>query len=228
LNIRSGPGVSYPVLGTLAANASNVMRTGSSSVGDGGLWVEIQLPAGGTGWAFADYLTEYVAPATFCGNGRVGALLSNFGTALQTSDGGLLSALVSPAHGMAVRMWRYSQAITFDTEHARWVFNSTFSHDWGAAPGSGLETTGSFHETVLPVWLDVFNTSYILSCDAVQTGGASYDTSWPENMSNLNFYSLYKPGPAGNELSWRTLLIGVEYFQGQPFVYSVTQMNWEP
>jgi hypothetical protein len=44
----------------------------------------------------------------------------------------------------------------------------------------------------------------------------------------VNFYSLYKPGPAGNENSWRTLLVGVEYVQNHPYLFSVTQLQWEP
>jgi hypothetical protein len=82
---------------------------------------------------------------------------------------------------------------------------------------------------VLPTWLDVLNTpGFTWNCNVVTTGGASYDTSWPAIYANVNFYSLYKPGPAGNENSWRTLLIGVEYVQNQPYVFSVTQLQWEP
>jgi hypothetical protein len=84
---------------------------------------------------------------------------------------------------------------------------------------------------VVPKWLEVFNApapGYTLSCNVPQTGGASYDTSWPASLTNINFYSLYKPGPAGNENSWRTLLIGVEYVLNQPYIFSVTQLQWEP
>jgi hypothetical protein len=62
----------------------------------------------------------------------------------------------------------------------------------------------------------------------VQTGGASYDTSWLPQYANVNFYSVYKPGPAGNELSWRTILVGVGYVMGQPYVFSLMHLQWEP
>ena len=232
LNIRTGPGAGYPVSGTFAATATNVMRTGpSATVPEGDLWAQVQNPAGGSGWVNANYLTEYVLPATFCTDGRVNTLISNFGISLETSNGGMLAPLVSPAHGMAVRLWRYSDPIIFDREHALWIFESTYEHDWGAAPASGLDTVGAFHLVVLPKLLDVFDApppGYISSCNVPQTGGASYDTSWPAIYTNINFYSLYKPGPADNELSWRTLLIGIEYVQSQPYIYSVTQMDWEP
>jgi hypothetical protein len=228
LNIRSAPGTGNPISGSFAATATTVMRTGPSSNADGDLWVQVQNPVGGLGWVNASYLTEYVAPAAFCADARVITLLGNFRDALKTSNGETLSSLVSPLHGMAVRLWRNGNAVLFYPNDARWIFVSTYEHNWGAAPGSGLDTIGAIHMVVLPKWMDVFNSSYSISCDVPLTGGASYDTAWPAIYANVNYYALYKPGPAGNELSWRTLLIGVEYVQGQPYIFSVTQMDWEP
>jgi hypothetical protein len=228
LKVHAAAGTGSSVIGSFAATVNNVMRTGPNTNVSDALWVQVISPGGGTGWVNAAYLTEYVAPATFCADGRVNTLLTNFASAVTTSNGAALYPLVSPRHGMAVRLWRNGNAIVFDQAHAQWIFSSTFNHDWGAAPGSGLETIGAIHVAVVPKWLDVFNGSYTLSCNVPQTGGASYDTSWPASYANVNFYSLYKPGPAGNENSWRTLLVGVEYVQNQPFIFSVTQMDWEP
>jgi|WetSurMetagenome_2_1015567.scaffolds.fasta_scaffold51904_2 hypothetical protein len=231
LNIRSGPGIGSPLVGTFSAAANNVMRTGPSSNVDGDLWVEVQNPAGGTGWVSSIYLSEYIPPASFCADGRVSALINNFGAALKASDGKTLAGLVSPLNGWSVSLWRNGNAVVFDREHAQWVFTSTFEHDWGAAPASGQSTVGSVHSAVFPKYLDVFNapaSAYSLICDAVQAGGASYPISWPVEYTNINFYSVYKPGPVGNELSWRTLLIGVEYVQNQPYIFSTSQLQWEP
>ena len=228
LNIHSAPGTNSPINGSLAAKTTNVMRTGSSSTIGEEQWVQVQTPGGGDGWVDAAYLTEYVGPATFCADGRVNTLLSNFGNAIKTSNGGTLAALVSPAHGMTVHLWRSGNAITFFPQDARWIFDSTYEHNWGAAPGSGLDTVGAIHVVVLPKWLDVLNASYTPGCNVIQAGGASYNPAWPPIHANINFYSLYKPGPTGNELSWRTLLIGVEYVKGQPYIFSVTQLDWEP
>jgi len=228
LNVRSAAGTGNSVIATFAANANNVMRTGPSTTVNNAVWVQVTDPAGGAGWVDSAYLTEYVPPATFCADGRVNSLLTNFGNAVKNSNGAALSPLVSPDHGMSVRLWRNGNVVVYDQAHAQWIFTSSFSHDWGAAPGSGLDTVGSLHAQVLPKWLDVLNGSYTLSCNTPQTGGASYDTSWPASYTNINFYSLYKPGPAGDENSWRTLLVGVEYVQDQPYIFSVTQYQWEP
>ncbi len=231
LNIRSGPGINYPAVGSYPPNASSVMRTGPSSSVGGVLWVEVQNPAGGNGWVHSGYLTEYVAPTTFCADSRAATLVASFADALKTSNGSKLATLVSPAGGWSVKLWRNGNAVVFHRNDAQWVFASTYSHDWGAAPGSGQAMVGSFHTVVLPKLLDVFNAvapAYTLACDAVQAGGASYDTSWPAAYANINYYSAYKPGPVGNELSWRTVLIGIEYVQGQPYLFSTSQLDWEP
>lgn len=228
LNVHSAAGTGSSVISSFAATANTVMRSGPSTYVNEALWVQVLSPSGGTGWANAAYLTEYVAPVTFCADGRVNTLLSNFSNAIKASNGGALYPLVSPLHGMTARLWGNGNAVVFRQTDARWIFSSTYAHDWGAAPGSGQETVGAIHVVVLPKWLDVFNNSYTLSCNVPETGGASYDTSWPKLYANVNFYSLYKPGPAGNENSWRTLLIGVEYIQNQPFIFSVTQLGWEP
>jgi hypothetical protein len=228
LNVRAAAGTGSAVTGSLPATTTGVMRAGPSSTADDALWVQVQSPAG---WVNSEYLTEYVTPAAFCADAKASALVTNLGNALKSSNGELLATLVSPAHGMTVHLWVHAAGITFDREHARWMFESTYVNNWGIHPASGLETTGSFHEAVLPKFLDVLNApapGYTLSCDSVQTGGANYDTSWPALYANVNFYSLYKPGPVGNEFSWRTMLVGVEYVNGQPYVFSLIQLEWEP
>jgi hypothetical protein len=228
LNIRSGPGPANALVGTFPPAATNVMRTGPATTSGSELWVQVQNPGGGTGWVNTGYLTEYVPSATFCADSRVNTLLANLRHALTASDGAQLASLVSPVHGTDVRLYRYGTLVNYDAAHAQYVFSSTYEVGWGPAPGSGQETKGSFHVSVLPGLQEVFNASYTLSCNTVQTGGASYDTSWPAQYKNINFYSVYKPGPGGQELNWRTVLVGVEYAGGQPYVFSLTQMTWEP
>jgi len=171
LNIRSNPGAGSPVSGSFSAADTTVIRTGPSSKVGEDLWVQVQNPGGTSGWVNAAYLTEYVTPANFCADARVNALLANFANALKTSNGGTVSALVSPAHGMTVRLWRDGNAFIFDQAHAQWIFVSTYEHNWGAAPGSGLDTIGAIHVVVLPKWLDVLNASYTLGCNIPRPAG---------------------------------------------------------
>ena len=228
LNIRTGPGADYAISGTFSPTETNVMRTGLSSMSDGDLWVQVQNPGGGSGWVNSKFLTEYKAPASFCGDTRVNALLTNLGNALNTNNGETLASLVSPAHGVAVYLWRYGIPHTFKQSDARWVFDSTYEHNWGAAPASGMDTIGSFHEKVLPFLQEVFKASYTLTCNSLGTA-AHYGTDpWPVEYAGLNFYTVFKPGTPGVDLDFRYWLVGVEYVKGQPYVFALIHFAWEP
>lgn len=228
LNVRTGAGAGYPVSGSFTPSANNIMRTGPSILADGDQWVQVQNPGGGTGWVNDHFLTEYVAPATFCTDSRVNTMLTNFGTALTTSNGPLLSAEVSPAHGVTVYLWRQGISHTFKQSDARWVFDSIYQHNWGPAPASGLDTVGSFHDKVLPWLQEVFNPSSSLTCNSLGTAAQFGSNPWPVEFTNINFYTVLKPGTPGVDLDFRYWLVGVEYFHGQPSIFALIHFAWEP
>lgn len=59
LNVRSGPGITYPIIATLAHGAVELESTGRiADVGDQ-RWREIIVPADGVGWVNAAYLTGH-------------------------------------------------------------------------------------------------------------------------------------------------------------------------
>jgi hypothetical protein len=228
LSVRTGAGAGYPISGSFPSTATNVMRTGPASMAGIDLWVQVQNPGGGVGWVNSQYLTEYAASTDFCNDSRVNTMLTNFGTAVSTSNGELLSALVSPAHGMTVYLWRNGIPHTFKQSDSRWVFDSTYQHDWGSAPASGLDTVGSFHLEVLPWLQEVLNANHTLTCNSLGTA-AQFDTNpWPLEYTNVNFYTVLKPGTPGIDLDFRYWLVGVEYYQGQPFVFALIHFAWEP
>ncbi len=89
-------------------------------------------------------------PSTICGDPQVTAMIDSFKKAILTSDGPLLSSLVSPSRGMDVAYYRDGTVITYKPEHAKFLFETTFEVDWGTEPGSGAMKRGSFHDVVLP------------------------------------------------------------------------------
>ncbi len=226
LNIRSGPGVGNNIVGAFQPTVKNVMRTGASASVDGDLWVEVNNPSGGKGWVNSKYLTEYFTSSAFCSDARPQALLQNFAEAIQSSDGERLASLVSPRHGMDVWLWNSGNAINFDAEHARWVFESTYVHNWGTHPASGLETFGSFKDEVLPELLDAFVPTAERRCN--DPAISSYGVTWPANYANVNFYQVYRPGTPGIELDWNAWLFGVEYVNGNPYLFALIHFIWTP
>jgi len=156
----------------------------------------------------------------------VTALIDSFKTAILTSDGPLLSSLVSPSRGMDVAYFRDGTVITYRPEHAKFLFETTFEVDWGTEPGSGELKSGSFHDVVVPELASIFNQPYTLHCNELTHGGATYELTWPYEGE---FYSVHFPGTQANgNLDWHTWVMGIEYVSGKPYVYALIQFFWEP
>lgn len=228
LNVRRAPGADQPILTTLPPTATGVQLTGQvRNVGDS-RWVEINLPGGGTGWVNAYYLTEQVTSAAFCADARIGQLVASLRQALIDGDGRLLGSLVSPTHGLDLTYLRTGNTANYSAEEANWVFQSDYVMDWGIHPASGLKVHGTFRETALPHLLDVLASTYQVQCNAPGLGGGNYTYLWPFRYRNINYLALHKPGPPGNELAWRTWIVGVEYVGGQPYLFALVHLFWEP
>ena len=177
------------------------------------------LPPGATGSAPAN-------PSTICNDPQVTALIDSFKKAILTSDGPLLSSLVSPSRGMDVAYFRDGTVITYQQEHAKFLFETTFEVDWGTEPGSGAMKRGSFHDVVLPELVSIFNQPYTLHCNELKHGGATYEMVWEYESE---FYSIYFPGtPANGNMDWHTWVMGIEYVSGKPYIYALIQFFWEP
>ncbi len=228
LNIRSAAGTGHAILGTLPPATTNVNRSGPVSGAGGSDWVEIQT-AGGTGWVNSHFLTEYVAPSVFCSDARVTSLLDNLETALLTANGELFGSLVSPVHGLDLRLWRYGASANYSPKEAAWAFSSDYVVSWGPAPGSGEETLGTFSAQPLPKLQEVFGADYSLHCNDTLDLATFSLAPWPFEYANVNFYTLYKPGsePYGG-LDWRAWIVGIEYVQGQPTLFALIHFQWEP
>lgn len=172
--------------------------------------------------------TNTPAPSTsnICTDPQVTALIDSLKTSTLNSDGPLLESLVSPASGLDVRYIRYGTVVNYQQSQAKFLFETTFEVDWGAQPGSGEAKVGAFHDVIVPDLLKIFNQSYTLHCNELKHGGASYDVSWPYDKG---FYSIYFPGTAANgNLDWHTWVAGIEYVNGKPYLYALTQFFWEP
>ena len=100
--------------------------------------------------------------------------------------------------------------------------------DWGPGAGSGESVTGTFSEVITPALQDIF-TNLNTTCNEIKLGGASYPVEWPTEYANINFYSLHNPGTEPfSGLDWRTWLAGVEYVNGQPYLFALLNYQWEP
>lgn len=226
LNIRSGPGVTNDIEGIYSSNETDIALSGASEIVDGSRWVQVCVEGEAVGWVNATYLTEVVPTGQFCGDTRVNALLDKLQAAFANSDGQTFASLVSPVHGVDVWLWNSGVPVNFDVEHARFAFTSDFVNDWGTHPASGIETSGTFPELILPELQDTFVASAERRCNDGDI--SSYGNTWPAEYANINFYQVYRPGSPGVELDWNAFLVGVEYVNGQPYLFSLIHFIWTP
>jgi len=133
--------------------------------------------------------------------------------------------LVSPLHGVDVRLWAYASPVNFNTNTAKTVFTSTDSYEWGGGP-SGGPNPGSFKDIIQPKLLEVFNAPLMETyCDNL-TKVFPLSTPWP--YPEMRFYNLYKPASPDIFFDFRTWLIGFEYINGQPYLSAMVTIVWEP
>ncbi len=225
LNIRAGAGVSQPIIGYLSPDATDVMRTGPSTSVDGAVWVEVRRNDGLTGWVNSFYLTEYVTHDTFCADSRVLTLIEQVKQSMQQSNGTLLSPVVSPTHGVNMHLWAYGPGINFPPNKVAGIYTDPTVYSWGGGP-SGLPDTGTFNDKVKPKYLEVFNAiNRETYCDNL-TKVFPLSRPWP--YRNIHYYNLYKPATPDVFFDFRTLLVGIEYINGQPYLYGMVTIIWEP
>jgi hypothetical protein len=188
-------------------------------------WVQVQNPSGGTGWVNFSYLTEHVSHDAFCGDTRIASLIDKFQQSLNSADGNLLSTLVSPKHGVSFHLWKYGPGINFTQTTAKTIFTDTTSYNWGGGP-SGIADVGTFSNEVKPNYLDALNAANRENyCDNLTKVFPLYDP-WPYHT--IRYYNLYKPATPEIFFDFRSLLIGVEFVDNQPYLYSVITIVWEP
>jgi hypothetical protein len=224
LNIRAGAGVSQPIVGYFSSEANDVYRTGPSVNVEGAVWVEVRRYDGLIGWVNSYYLTEYVTHEAFCADTRISPLIEQLKQSMIQSNGSLLSPIVSPVHGVNMHLWAYGPGINFTPAAAASIYTSTTVYNWGGGP-SGIPDTGTFNAAVKPKYLEVFNAPNMETyCDELTKVFPLY-RPWP--YPNIRYYNLYKPA-SDQFFDFRTLLVGIEYINGQPYLYGMVTIIWEP
>jgi len=171
-------------------------------------------------------VTPPLGASDICTDPQVTTLINSLKTAMLTSDGALLTSLVSPPRGLDAANFRDGNVINYNPEQAKFLFETTFEVNWGPAPGSGLDEIGSFHDVIVPELVRAFNQPYTLHCKELKHGGATYEVSWPYQG---DFYSVYFPGTDVNGfLDWHTWAVGIEYVNGKLYLYALIPYFWEP
>ncbi len=230
LNVRSGPGVTNPVLTTLSPGASGVnLNAGTATAVGTAQWVAIQ--AGGvSGWVNDAYLTEVVDAGQFCQDPAARAALNTFIDQVRQQSTSS-NATAQPLHwqrGLHVRVNWWNPEVWLSGATLQNVYADSANRSWGIADGSGLPIQGSFNQVILPLLQrDLLGGSQI-GCNELLHGGTTGFVRLPAEYAGINFFSIYRPAPTGGvEMDWGTWAVGVERWQGQYYVSFLVHFQWE-
>jgi hypothetical protein len=167
---------------------------------------------------------EPVTHDAFCADTRISTLIDQLKNSINQSNGDALSSIISPVHGLDIRLWAYSAPVNFNTTSAKTIFTDTTAYTWGGGP-SGIPDVGTFKDLIRPKLLDVFNAPNLETyCDNL-TKVYPLATPWP--YPDMHYYNLYKPATTAG-FDFRTWLVGFEYVNGQPYLSALVTIVWEP
>ncbi len=230
LNVRSGPGVTNPVLSTLSPGASGVSLSANTATAVGASqWVAIQA-GGASGWVNDVYLTEVVDAAQFCQDAAARAALDAF-IAQVRQQSTTVSGTAQPLHmqrGLHVRVNWWNPEVWLSGTTLQNVYADAVSRSWGIADGSGLPIQGSFNQVIMPLLQrDLLGGSQV-GCNVILHGGTAGLVQLPQEYAGINFFSVHRPPvPGGIEMDWGTWVVGVERWQGQYYVSFLVHFQWE-
>jgi hypothetical protein len=228
LAVRQPAGTSGSKIDELSSDQRGIQLTGNSTLLGSSMWVEIVRTGGGTGWVNSWNLTEAVSASEFCADSRVQALIDKVESALRERDGHALAELVNPRRGLVIRVDWWNPDVIVPYPGLTNLFTSPTVIEWGIEQESDKPVEGTFRETVLPGLDDVMDASPTVSCDSLNAGKTARSVQWPDEFTNLNFYSFFRPpNVPGNELSWRAWAMGIEYVGGEPYLSLLVQYRAE-
>jgi uncharacterized protein YgiM (DUF1202 family) len=227
LNTRNGPGVEFDIMGEIQPGTSGLKITGEGQMVDDSLWVPIEYEDV-SGWVNSRFLTEVISQEEFCGDEDVEKLVDAALEALINEDGEGLSQLIAEDRSLRIRRHWWNPEVIFTKDEVVNLFDSEQSYSWGTADGSGNPIEGSFSEVFLPLLERNLESHTERGCDEILNGGTAGLIQLPPSYEGINYYSFYRPaGPDEFELDWGTWVMGVEIWQGQPYLSFLVHYEWE-
>ncbi len=228
LAVRQPAGITSMAVASLASDQRGLTVTGKTTQMGSSTWVEINLPEGGKGWVNGWNITEDVLGSSFCADPRIPELANQFILAIKERDGGKLSDLVSPKRGLIVRHDWWNPEVNIGFSSVPSVFLDPSLQTWGVNRDSELAIGGTFREVILPQLEDVFSVAPEFHCGELGVGSTAQDAIWPSEYANMNYISFHRAAPEpGSQLNWRTWALGIEYFDGVPYLALLIQYRGE-
>jgi hypothetical protein len=232
LNVRSGPGVQYPIIDTIG-NGAEVQATGDAVPVGQSLWLPIQVlyhPNKTQGWVNRRYLARHFDPTVFCADEAVKTLVETVREAVRTQDGDLLASTILPARGLYIAKKYWGGGVLLSEDEVRGMFTDPTIRDWGANMNSGKELVGSIPDIMLPLLeRDLLAPDASIACNDNQDGLMAQGVYQAgAGLDALPFYSVMRPGAPGDDFDWGAWALGIDHWEGTPVLVYLSHYIWVP
>jgi hypothetical protein len=230
LSVLADPGADSEVIGTLPYDTGGHLTfiTMERQAADGSLWSFIHVGSL-NGWVHRYFLTEHVYPSQFCKDTLARAVVDALTTAVDAGDGAALAGLVHPMRGLLIRHNWWNPEVRLSADEVATFFTDPTVRDWGLQDGSGEPITGPAGDVIVPLLRrDLLAGDRQIACREILAGGSAGSITLPSEYQAVNFYAVHRPPPdRENVFDWGTWVIGIEYWDEEPWLCYLVHYEWE-
>jgi len=226
LNLRSQPGVEFPILGTIPPDGSSIERTGSDQKVNGVAWTPVAYQ-GLTGWVNAKYLAKQ--------SGNPDAALAKVAMqaiqAIKQKDFKGLATLVDP-QGLRFSPYTFvgPENLSFSPTRVSNLFSDPTIYHWGVFDGSGQPIELTFKDYYKRFIYDVdFAQPEAVGFNVAIGGGSTINNVaefYPESQVVEYYFSGFDPKYSG--MDWRSLRLVFLPSQGDYTLAGIVHDEWGP
>lgn len=234
LNVRSGPGVGYDIVGTIPYYGFDVSVHAGGQEVDGSWWVPVEYQ-GVAGWVNNAYLARQVGVT----GEAIAARAAQAILALRDRDMRTLANLVHPAEGLRFSPYGYVRAsagapegqdLVFSAAEVAGLWSDPTVYTWGSAAGSGAPIELTFAD---------YYDEYVYDVDFAQPDVVGFDVTIGTGNTIDNIAEVY-PGaftveyhfegfdPQYAGLDWRSLRLIFQETGGTWYLVGVVHDEWTP
>ncbi|MET0794148.1 MAG: SH3 domain-containing protein, partial [Polyangiaceae bacterium] len=219
LNVREKPDVASKKVYSFAPGVKNIRLTGQHQEKGATPWVEVAFE-GGTGWVNRTFLAE-LHPGGGCNDPEVAATIRAFMKAVSASDSLALKATVSPLRGLVVQP--ETRPLKFSGVQLDTIFSSPTVLNLGPREGGGAEVSGTFKAQIEPsLRASILKKGAQEKCGKILVGSGSAPSLDSFSGTPVSFFY---PGEEAGGTDWLTWIGVIEYVEGKPYFYQLTQYH---
>jgi hypothetical protein len=232
LNVRSGPGVASPVVGTVPYYGRDVEMFAGGRQIDSAWWAPIRH-GNLEGWVNSNYLARQVGQVS----DPVASLAARAILAIRDHDMAELAGLVHPVKGVMFSPYTYVRPLqgapgaadlVFSPAQLEGLWSDTTVYQWGTFDGSGEPIQMSFRQYYDRFVYDVdFAQPDVVGFDATIGQGNTINNIaivYPIAVTVEYHFEGFDPQYAG--MDWRSLRLVIEEYGGTWYVVGIVHDEW--